>query len=191
MTPNLKPHRPFPHGSHAFTATEELKFVIHLMGDLHQPLHAATNADAGGNCLTIQGFDSSELHAAWDGGMLRKVLLAGTNETDLAHALDAKFASQFQSLTALTGVNDMALESHTVAFQKAYGPLLSLLPVPEPRPFRAVHVSACAAEAPEFFNISPHPNLAQLYDEATFDTVRLQVTKGGYRLAALLNAAFQ
>jgi hypothetical protein len=52
-------------------------------------------------------------------------------------------------------------------------------------------VSACAAEAPEFFNISPHPNLAQLYDEATFDTVRLQVTKGGYRLAALLNAAFQ
>jgi nuclease S1 len=190
MTGNLQAHKGFPHGTQTFTTTEELKFIIHLMGDLHQPLHAATNADAGGNCLTTQGFGTSELHAAWDGGMIGRVLLKGTNEIDLAHALDAKFATRFQALTALTEVNDMALESHTVAFQKAYGPLLALLPAPEPRPFRVVSVSACATQVPEFFNISPHPNLVQLYNDVTFDTVRQQLATGGYRLAALLNAVF-
>jgi hypothetical protein len=192
MTANLQAHKGFPHGTQTFTRTEELKFLIHLMGDLHQPLHAATNADAGGNCLTTQGFGTSELHAAWDGGMLNSILLKGTNDIDLAHALDAKFAAQFAALTAVTEVNDMALESHTVAFQEAYGPFLAkhLLPAPEPRPFRAVSVSLCTTEAPEFFNISPHPNLVQLYNDATFDTVRHQLATGGYRLAALLNAIF-
>ena len=93
MTANLKAHRGFPRGTRVFTPTEELKFIIHLMGDLHQPLHAATNADAGGNCLTTDGFGTTELHAAWDGGMIRRILLKGTNEADLERALDTRFAS--------------------------------------------------------------------------------------------------
>jgi len=192
MTANLKARRGFPRGTHVFTPTEQLKFIIHLMGDLHQPLHAATNADAGGNCLTTDGFGTTELHAAWDGGMIRRVLLKGTNEADLERALDTKFGAQFQALTAVMEVNDMALESHTVAFQKAYAPLLAgTLPLGSaPRMFRAVSVLKCATDAPDFFNISPHPNLAQLYNDATFDTVRQQLVKGGYRLAALLNAVF-
>jgi hypothetical protein len=192
MTANLKARHGFPHGTQVFTPTEELKFIIHLMGDLHQPLHAATNADAGGNCLTTDGFGTTELHAAWDGGMIRRVLLKGMNEADLERALDTKFSAQFQALTAVTEVNDMALESHNVAFQKAYGPLMAgHQPLGSaPRMFRAVSVTQCATEASDFFNISPHPNLAQLYNEATFDTLREQLVKGGYRLAALLNAVF-
>jgi hypothetical protein len=96
-------------------------------------------------------------------------------------------------LTAVTEVNDMALESHNIAFQKAYGPLLLAGHQPlgsAPRMFRAVSVTQCATEASDFFNISPHPNLAQLYNDATFDTVRQQLVTGGYRLAALLNGIF-
>jgi hypothetical protein len=192
MTANLKAHRGFPRGTRVFTPTEELKFIIHLMGDLHQPLHAATNADAGGNCLTTDGFGTTELHAAWDGGMIRRILLKDTNEADLERVLDSRFAAQFPALTTLTEVNDIALESHAVAFQKAYGPLLAgTLPLGSaPRMFRVVSALKCATEAPEFFNISPHPNLAQLYNDATFETVRRQLVTGGYRLAALLNAVF-
>jgi len=192
MTANLKARRSFPRGTHVFTPTEQLKFIIHLMGDLHQPLHAATNADAGGNCLTTDGFGTTELHAAWDGGMIRKVLLKGINEADLDRALDTRFAAQFQALNAVTELNDMALESHDVAFHKAYGPLLAghLALGSAPRMFREVSVLKCATEAPDLFNISPHPNLEQLYNEATFDTVRQQLVTGAYRLAALLNAVF-
>jgi hypothetical protein len=192
ITANLKAHRSLPNGTHTFTPTEELKFIIHLMGDLHQPLHAATNADAGGNCLTTDGFGTTELHAAWDGGMIRSVLLRGTNEADLERALDTKFASQFQALTAVMEVDDMALESHAVAFKQAYGPLMvGSQPLGSaPKAFREVSVTECATQAPAFFNISPHPNLVQIYNDATFDTVRQQLATGGYRLAALLNAVF-
>jgi nuclease S1 len=29
----------------------DLKFIAHLIGDIHQPLHTATDLDRGGNCL--------------------------------------------------------------------------------------------------------------------------------------------
>src|SRR6185369_4197266 len=34
-----------------------LRFVVHLLADLHQPLHASGNGDRGGNCLPVAWFD--------------------------------------------------------------------------------------------------------------------------------------
>lgn len=49
-----------------------LKYVIHLVGDAHQPLHAGAFDDRGGNRYQIY-FDGrgSNLHAFWDSGMIR------------------------------------------------------------------------------------------------------------------------
>jgi hypothetical protein len=176
-----------------FTQSEQLKLVIHLMGDLHQPLHCATNADAGGNCLRTSGFGSMDLHAAWDGGMLREVLLKGTTETNLARALDLRYSSQFSEIVKVTDFEDMAVESHAGAFQSAYGPMLDkhLLPGQEPRAFFRLSPRECAVMAPDLFNLRPHPNLAELYGDATFETVRRQLATGGYRLATVLNSAFR
>ena len=190
MRPNLKSSHNLRHGSSSFTAAEQLKFVIHFMGDLHQPLHCATNADAGGNCLRTAGFGTNELHAAWDTGMIRQVLLKNTQEPALAGAIDMSFAGQFAGIVKVSGVDDMAIESHQVAFQAAYGPLLAKLRAPEPRPFLRVSTGACATKAADFFHIQPRPNLASLYGSATFDTVRRQLAAGGYRLADLLNTVF-
>ena len=43
-------------------------FVIHFVGDLHQPLHSANNGDRGGNEVHIvfQG-NPGNLHSLWDG----------------------------------------------------------------------------------------------------------------------------
>ncbi|OGX84066.1 S1/P1 nuclease [Hymenobacter coccineus] len=48
-----------------------LKFVIHLVGDVHQPLHAGRLEDKGGNSikLTYRGKDTN-LHSLWDSGLL-------------------------------------------------------------------------------------------------------------------------
>jgi len=50
---------------------EALKWIVHLLGDIHQPLHAADNADQGGNLVPValegvrtRGRES--LHRAWD-----------------------------------------------------------------------------------------------------------------------------
>ena len=37
---------------------DALRFLIHFVGDLHQPLHAVTNNDQGGNCVPVAFFDA-------------------------------------------------------------------------------------------------------------------------------------
>jgi hypothetical protein len=43
---------------------EALLFVIHFAGDLHQPLHAATNNDRGGNCLPVRSLTGARSRTA-------------------------------------------------------------------------------------------------------------------------------
>jgi hypothetical protein len=48
-----------------------LKYVVHLVGDVHQPLHAGHAADQGGNRLQLRAFGrGSNLHALWDSGLI-------------------------------------------------------------------------------------------------------------------------
>ena len=45
-----------------------IKFVLHFVGDLHQPLHASDHEDRGGNCVTLAlgGPRTVNLHSYWD-----------------------------------------------------------------------------------------------------------------------------
>ena len=56
--------------SHQLSGAQEqeyLKYLVHLVGDLHQPLHVGGKDDAGGNALRVQWFgQSSNLHRVWD-----------------------------------------------------------------------------------------------------------------------------
>ncbi len=48
-----------------------LRFIIHIVGDLHQPLHAGTGTDKGGNDVRVTFFrDDTNLHAVWDSGLI-------------------------------------------------------------------------------------------------------------------------
>ena len=48
-----------------------LKYIVHFVGDLHQPLHAGFLEDRGGNQYQVQGFGrGSNLHAVWDVGLV-------------------------------------------------------------------------------------------------------------------------
>src|SRR5262249_3131375 len=66
-----------------------LRFVVHFVGDLHQPLHTTTNGDRGGNCVPVTYFDrapresptapndySPNLHGVWDASTLRTLMTA-------------------------------------------------------------------------------------------------------------------
>jgi hypothetical protein len=50
---------------------QALKFVVHFVGDIHQPLHAGYRDDKGGNTYQVQ-FDGqgTNLHKIWDSRML-------------------------------------------------------------------------------------------------------------------------
>jgi len=49
-----------------------LKFLMHFIGDVHQPLHAIDDQDQGGNCVSVvEGPKGSQsLHTYWDTGVI-------------------------------------------------------------------------------------------------------------------------
>ncbi|WP_347304313.1 S1/P1 nuclease [Croceibacterium sp. TMG7-5b_MA50] len=49
-----------------------LRMVIHIVGDLNQPLHAGNDHDRGGNdvTVTLRGGEQTNLHALWDSGLI-------------------------------------------------------------------------------------------------------------------------
>jgi S1/P1 Nuclease len=48
-----------------------LRFLVHLVEDLHMPLHVGENHDKGGNDLQVRWFDrGSNLHRVWDSGII-------------------------------------------------------------------------------------------------------------------------
>ena len=63
-----------------------LKMIVHLVGDMHQPLHVARAEDKGGNDIQVI-FEGKEtnLHALWDSGLIGKT---GMNPNQLAKAWD-------------------------------------------------------------------------------------------------------
>ncbi|MGO9919737.1 MAG: S1/P1 nuclease [Isosphaeraceae bacterium] len=55
-----------PNANH-LAKRQALRFVIHLVADIHQPFHVASNNDRGGNLLQVRYFgEGTNLHAVWD-----------------------------------------------------------------------------------------------------------------------------
>ncbi|MFP7725742.1 S1/P1 nuclease [Lysobacter sp. D1-1-M9] len=71
---------------------QALKFVVHFVGDVHQPQHAGYGDDRGGNDVEVTlpdahgEDDGSNLHALWDSGLLRTAAL---DEAAYLHRLRA------------------------------------------------------------------------------------------------------
>jgi hypothetical protein len=63
-------------GADRYAREEALKWVIHLVGDLHQPLHAGERHDQGGNLMRVKvNRRTYALHAVWDYVLLERLHL--------------------------------------------------------------------------------------------------------------------
>ena len=50
-----------------------LRFIVHIIGDLHQPLHAGGGNDRGGNDVKVTWFGrSTNLHSVWDSAIIEQ-----------------------------------------------------------------------------------------------------------------------
>ncbi|MCV2367732.1 S1/P1 nuclease [Roseateles oligotrophus] len=69
-----------------------LKYVVHLVADVHQPLHAGFGDDRGGNSYQLHGFGrGSNLHALWDSGLiLNRPGAAAALEAQISEAITLK-----------------------------------------------------------------------------------------------------
>jgi hypothetical protein len=151
-----------------------LRFVIHLVGDLHQPMHAVTDdrapggSDRGGNNIKarLQIFDlefpyhsapTGNLHAIWDSD-----LIASTHRQQEAYvAALSRLPAPVAKLRAGT-VADWANQTHQVAHDVAYHDL------PAPDPSGVVQLS-------DDYAVRCRP------------VMDLQLQRAGVRLARVLN----
>lgn len=54
-----------------------VKFIVHIIADLHQPLHAGNGTDRGGNDFKVEFFwEKSNLHRVWDSGLIDRQQLS-------------------------------------------------------------------------------------------------------------------
>lgn len=63
--------------------TERVKMLVHLVGDIHQPLHVGCCDDQGGNRVRLKWFrEDSNLHRVWDSDMIDGSKLSYTELAD-------------------------------------------------------------------------------------------------------------
>jgi hypothetical protein len=145
-----------------------LAFLVHLMGDLHQPLHAGDRGDLGGNRFAasygrIAG--RTNLHTIWDGYLAERAI---STPPGGAAGLLAEMPQAEREAARQGDVAAWARESWQVAHDSAYAAML-----PDP----------CAPVPAE------RPVLREEQVRALIPTMRRQVTRGGLRLARLLDEA--
>lgn len=174
---------------------DALRYVIHFVGDLHQPLHTTTNADEGGNCVPVKYFRrnahernhsySPNLHGLWDTAIPERDA-EGADPAEYADTLEATFLTDIEGWQkAGIHVDSWAWEGHEYAESVVYGNLTPKIAV---EPNVAVH--ACTDDN----NIGDrllHRNLVagEAYQEKAAPVVERRIAQAGVRLAMILNEA--
>jgi hypothetical protein len=142
-----------------------LKFLLHFIGDLHQPLHSSDDHDRGGNDKKVSAdtVKAGTLHHYWDSEFIS---LLETNAKSIAADLLKRITKGQMQKWQAGKPSDWAIETFYVAKSDAYGRL------PGPWPGGTYR-------------------LPDDYVTKATDDVAEQLSKAGVRLAFVLNNALR
>jgi hypothetical protein len=167
---------------------QALAYVVHFIGDVHQPLHASNDDDAGGNKIIVTYFGQTKsdrrlpwnLHSVWDTAIIEHHLASAYGEPTrvegvrsdvrlLAHKLSAKVTRREAAGWTKGGLQPIAWanQSHDLARTVAYRGIID------------------ADGAP----LSSRTTVGTDYDERAWKVIELQIERAGVRLASVLNAS--
>ena len=140
-----------------------LRFLAHLVEDLHMPLHVGDNHDRGGNDTQVRFFDKgSNMHRVWDSGIIEH---AGRDEDRWLAELVAMDSDEARSKAIGGSVEEWTTESLLAARQAYQDP-------------------ATGAK------IKRGQKLADAYQVANLPVARQRLYRAGIRLAMVLNEEF-
>ena len=137
-----------------------LRYLVHFVEDIHQPLHVGHRGDRGGNDLQVQFFDRGyNLHSVWDSGMLGHVRMS---EKDRVTALSRTITPELAEAWSRGDTEEWANESLDIA-RGAY------------------KMPGTGA------SLRSGDRLGQSYQDANLPLAERRVTQAGVRLANVLN----
>jgi hypothetical protein len=137
-----------------------LKFLVHILGDLQQPLHSGYASDRGGNAIAVSWFGTAtNLHSVWD-----------TRLVEYTDSSEQQLVRRFSNRIRRTPASD-------VHYMESAAPLVW---IDESRAMLE-RIYAQPAEGTE---------LGRRYTAQFVPTVDTQLVKGGLRTAYVLNSIF-
>lgn len=158
-------------GDHGASREERLfalRVVVHLLGDAHQPLHAADHDDRGGNDVPVligRRKRPTPLHTAWDVDFVKQ-LLRGSSEESFAARLVNEHRGDRAALER-GDIDSWLGESYLIAHDYSYGRLPGF---------------SCATAQAGPVRLSPQ------YAAGARHIVEDRLARAGIRLAAVLRA---
>lgn len=155
-----------------------LKWVIHFIGDIHQPLHVENYA-LGGNQINVTFAGArTNLHAIWD------------------TAIPQKAIGNFSQATAASWAANLTAEIKHGRYRKESKTWAKGLKVKNPIDTAMIWASdanqfVCSTVMPEGPDAVFGKELSGAYYETAIPVVRKQIAKAGVRLAAWLDAVVE
>jgi hypothetical protein len=155
-----------------------LKFLGHWVGDIHQPLHAASRDDRGGNHIRTLGSSCGSLHTLWDRCIVEERL--GMHPLAIVPELQAGITDEQRAEWLASDPADWANESFVIARKPDVG-------------YCVMVDGTCqyAADNREFHE--GEPERVVVVDDGYLDmhapAARQRIAMAGVRLAGLLNRA--
>lgn len=144
---------------------EALRFLIHFIGDLHQPLHSSNHDDRGGNQIhVLLGKRHTNMHAVWDVDTVRAL---GRSPEEVARSLELQISATDKAAWSQGNAMDWANETFGVASRVIYANLQG----------------SGDTAAPII--------LPQSYPRQQSAIAAVQIEKAGSRLASVLNRIFR
>ena len=147
---------------------QALMFILHIVGDLHQPLHTVLDG-GGGNSHKVVYFDVfTDMHKVWDTKLIESHMFReGIEVPEYANVLAQQINSAAAASFAQNDRERWVLEAHRAAIDIAYGK--------RPAQKTATH------------NGRKYHSLRSTYFGHGIKAVETQLKRGGVRLANLLN----
>ena len=150
-----------------------LRFIVHIVGDLHQPLHVGKCCDRGGNDVKVKWFGKPmNLHAVWDSALVDEEQLSFTE-------LTAKLVRHTgpEQVIGWWDINPRDWVTESAQIRDSLYPTAADLPKP-----RKDKDAKAGEEA--------LPELSYSYVYRSTPIMEQRLSKAGVRLAAYLNAIF-
>lgn len=184
-----------------------LLYILHFVGDMHQPLHEEDNNDRGGNCVPVTfintvpkagsspGSYSPNLHAVWDTQLVEttgKITRSSNNAKSEIEAFSTRLETEHASdpQTVFHGSTDLvawANEAHAVARADPYAKLQPHIGAAR----KTAPVTACSDAGTSIKFLKKHETVSQTYITAVQGDVETQLSRAGQRLAAVLYATLK
>jgi len=180
-----------------------LRYLIHFIGDIHQPLHTTTNGDRGGNCLPVTYHDQApredefhnfrpNLHSIWDETIISRLM--ATRRLANSRAL-ADFIVSHDSLRGVMAqapttplVLSWARGANALARSVTYGGLQVRVP---PEPAATFSIASCDDNNHASRRMAAlAESVDETYERASVPVIMSQLRLAAERLAAVSKAAF-